>query len=52
MGIIAEWSTALARSHLERMVLSSNPGKGCYGDGKLSQPVLMVTYEVVELAIG
>ena len=32
-GIVAEWSRASVQSHLEWAVLSSNPGKGCYGEG-------------------
>ena len=36
VGVIAEWSRALAQSHLEWTFPSSNSGKGCYGDGKLS----------------
>ena len=35
-GIVAWWSRAFAQSHSEWMVPSMNPGKGCYGDGKLS----------------
>ena len=35
-GIVAEWSRALAWSHSEGTVPSSNPGEGCYGDGELS----------------
>ena len=36
-GTVAEWSRALVRNHTEWTVPSSNRGKGCYGDGKLSE---------------